>query len=286
MRTIRVLVTGAGAPGFLGTQRSLVFNYDHRHIDIISTDMEDDVYGKYHSKGFYQIPPATSDEYLDVITEIYDREEIDVLLPQNTMELEKLAKSEMNVCISENVWVANDKGLLYSVARECKVPIPKSMQITGKVVVKPRIGHGSKGLHIIEVGEGLVSEFVEGQEYTVDCFRDDKQFVAVPRRRDKIKHGISYKTTTENREDLIEYSRRLAETLDLRYAFGFQFIEDKLLECNPRVQGTMIASTYAGCNIIYSAVKSALKEEVPELKPIWGVQTIRTSVCKPISLGS
>ena len=43
--------------------------------------------------------------------------------------------------------------------------------------------------------------------------------------------------------------------MDLRYAFGFQFIGDKLLECNPRVQGTMIASTYAGCNIIYSAVK-------------------------------
>ena len=44
MRAIRVLVTGAGAPGFMGTFKSLVFNYyDKRKVRIISTDMEDEV---------------------------------------------------------------------------------------------------------------------------------------------------------------------------------------------------------------------------------------------------
>ena len=283
MLPIRVLVTGAGAPGFLGTQKSLVFNYDHRKVDIISTDMEDDAYGKHYSKGFYKIPPAIDDGYLDAIYKIYKKEKIDVMLPQNTMELEKLSFSNMNVCVSKNVGRVNNKYILYGEAKKLQLPLPKHIIITGKVVIKPVVGHGSKGLRIIEADKvSLVSEFIEGDEYTVDCYRDDSQFIAIPRKRDKIKNGISYKTTTENREDLIGYSKRLAEALDLKYAFGFQFIGDKLLECNPRVQGTMIASTYAGANLIYSAVKSAIGEEVPKLKAEWGITTIRTSVCKPL----
>jgi len=281
MLPIRVLVTGAGAPGFWGTFKSLVFNYDHRKIDIISTDMKDDGYGKYMSKGFYKIPPAVDDEYSQAVRKIYLEEGIDVVLPQNTMELEKLAESNMNVCVSERVYMANNKWLLYKVAKGCEVPTPDFMRIEGNVVIKPTVGHGSKGLHIIEAKESLVSEFVEGDEYSVDCYRDNKQFIAIPRIREEIKGGISYRTTTVERKDLIEYSKKLADYLDLKYAFGFQFIEDKLLECNPRVQGTMIASTYAGANLIYSAVKSAMGEEVPELKAEWGMTTTRSTVCKP-----
>jgi len=65
---------------------------------------------------------------------------------------------------------------------------------------------------------------------------------------------------------------KLAEELDLRYAFGFQFkLSDtgvpKLLECNPRVQGTMVAAVFAGCNVIWWAIKEALGEEVIPEKP-------------------
>ena len=73
-----------------------------------------------------------------------------------------------------------------------------------------------------------------------------------------------------------DYTRRLAGELELAYAFGFQFKRDregtpKVLECNPRVQGTMVTSTVAGANVVYSAVKHALGEQVPgdELDPSW-----------------
>ena len=279
MLPIRVLVTGAGAPGFLGTLKSLTHNYDNREVYIVATDAEKI---DCPARKFYRIPMAVGEGYLDAIQKIYKDEKIDVILPQNTMELEILADTDMNVCVSKRVAVANNKYDLYGIASAVRVPVPKFGVFNGKVVIKPTVGHGSKGLHIIEAKESLVSEFIEGDEYTIDCYRDDNQFIAVPRKRDKIKNGISHKTTTENREDLIEYSKRLAEYLDLKYAFGFQFIGDKLLECNPRVQGTMIASTYAGANLIYSAVKSAIGEEVPKLKAEWGMTTIRTSVCKPL----
>lgn len=274
-----VLVTGAGAPGFMGTFKSLVNNYDKREIRIVATDMEDDVIGKFYADKFYVIPKATEPEYLDAIKTIYENEKVDVVLPQNTDELSKLVGSGMNVCVSDNVILANNKAILYEIAEEIGVPIPKSVRMN-KVVIKPVVGHGSKGLHIIE-GDNLVSEFIEGDEYTVDCFRGNT-FIAIPRLREKIKNGITWKSITVKDEKLIEYSRRLAEELNLKYAFGFQFKGGKLLECNPRVQGTMMASTFAGANIIYSAVKYAMGEDVPEFKVDWGSEAVRYSMLKPI----
>lgn len=276
-----VLVTGAGAPGFMGTFKSLVHNYDNRKIRIVATDMEDDVIGKFYADKFYVIPKATEPEYLDAIKTIYENEKIDVVLPQNTDELSKLVGSGMNVCVSDNVSRANNKFQLYKAAQTMGVPVPKHIRIRGKIVVKPTIGHGSKGLHIIDAEESLVSEFIEGDEYTVDCFRGNT-FVAIPRLRQKIKNGITWKSKTVKDDNLIEYSRRLAEALDLKYAFGFQFKGGKLLECNPRVQGTMAASTFAGANIIYSAVKYAMGEDVPEFKVDWGSEVVRYSILKPI----
>lgn len=275
-----VLVTGAGSPGFMGTFKSLTQNYDNRKIRIVATDMEDDVIGKFYADKFYVIPKATEPEYLDAIYTIYQNEKIDVILPQNTDELRKLVGSGMNVCVSGNVSLANHKAMLYTIAEKVGVPIPEYIWITGKTVIKPVIGHGSKGLQIID-GDNLVSEFVEGDEYTVDCFRGNT-FVAIPRLRQKIKNGITWKSLTVKDEKLIEYSRQLAEILNLKYAFGFQFKGGKLLECNPRVQGTMMASTYAGANIIYSAVKYAMGEDVPEFKVDWGSETVRYSLLKAI----
>lgn len=59
--------------------------------------------------------------------------------------------------------------------------------------------------------------------------------------------------------------------MGLTGAFGFQFIEDaegvpKIIECNPRVQGTMVTAFYAGLNIPWLAVKEAItdpKDVVP-----------------------
>ena len=281
MDSIKVLVTGAGAPGFYGTFISLKNNYDKRRVDIVGTDMKDDVFGKFMADKFYVIPPAKDDGYLDAIEEIYEKENIDVLLPQNTDELEKLSSSKMRVAGRNHL--ANDKLVLYRVAEARGVPIPKYMEIQGKVVVKPNIGHGSKGLHIIETeGTNLVSEYLEGDEYTVDCFRGDGKFIAIPRLREEIKNGITWKSKTVKDDDLIEWSRRLAEGCHLKYAFGFQFKGGKLLECNPRVQGTMVASTFAGANIIYSAVKLALKEPIPEFNINWDSRTIRYTICKSI----
>ncbi|MDG6923244.1 MAG: ATP-grasp domain-containing protein [Nitrososphaerota archaeon] len=174
----------------------------------------------------------------------------------------------------------------------------KELGYPGKpVVVKPQVSFGSRGFRVLREGsswdvrrflaekpnsaemtledltqilsrgdsfpELLVTQFLSGNEYTVDVFSGANVSVAIPRLRKEIVNGISFRTSLEYRRDIINYSLKLAESLDLRYAFGFQFKLDadgtpKILECNPRVQGTMVASVFSGVNIIWMSVREAM----------------------------
>ena len=125
----------------------------------------------------------------------------------------------------------------------------------------------------------IVMEYFPGAEYTVDVLNSN-MLTIIPRRRDLIKSGITFIGTVEKNEEIIEYSKKLSEGIGLDYAYGFQFKLDamgvpKLLECNPRIQGTMVLSTFAGANVIYGAVKYALGEEVPTFDIKWGTKILR-----------
>jgi carbamoyl-phosphate synthase large subunit len=172
------------------------------------------------------------------------------------------------------------------------------------VVVKPPVSNGMRGFRVLREGawnlerflaekpsgvemsldellavlgrgsawpELLVTEYLPGAEYSVDAFAGAKVQVAVPRLRKVIRSGISFENELEYRPDLIAYTGALGRQIGLKYAFGFQFKLDaegraKVLECNPRLQGTMVASLFSGVNVIWMAVKEALGE-FPETVP-------------------
>ncbi len=179
-----------------------------------------------------------------------------------------------------------------------------------RIVVKPPVSNGMRGVRIIDercdlksmfytekpssllttleqlhtiLGDQfpdlMVTEYLPGDEYTVDVLHGEKTTI-IPRRRESINSGITFEGSLERREDIIESVMSLTKQLGLEYAFGFQFKLDKkgvpkLLECNPRVQGTMVLSTLSGANLIYGAVKQALKEEIPPFKINWEARLIR-----------
>jgi carbamoyl-phosphate synthase large subunit len=113
----------------------------------------------------------------------------------------------------------------------------------------------------------MVSEYLDGDEYSVDCYRGRSGAIALPRRRDVIRTGISFATTLERREDMIRASLTAGERMGLHGVFGFQYKlrldgYPMILECNPRVQGTMIASLATGNNIIWAAVTDLLPDQL------------------------
>jgi carbamoyl-phosphate synthase large subunit len=78
-----------------------------------------------------------------------------------------------------------------------------------------------------------------------------------------IRSGISFENSIVRRDDLAQFTLAAAAEIGLKLAFGFQFKEDqngipKVLECNPRIQGTMVGSVFAGVNPIWLSVKASL----------------------------
>ena len=131
--------------------------------------------------------------------------------------------------------------------------------------------------------ELLVMEYLPGKEYSVDVLANKGEaLIVIPRLREKLKMGISFVSTTENNEAIIEYSKQVVKLLGLDGNIGLQFKLDgngipKIIESNPRVQGTIVLCTAAGVNMVYDAVKLALNEEIEECQEDvkWGVKMIR-----------
>ncbi|MBV8552858.1 MAG: ATP-grasp domain-containing protein [Acidobacteriaceae bacterium] len=155
-------------------------------------------------------------------------------------------------------------------------------------------------LKILRRGEAwpelLVTEYLPGPEYSVDAFVGTDTQVAIPRLRRSIRSGITFESELDFREDLRAYTIRAARHIGLRYAIGFQFKVDrvgvpKLLECNPRIQGTMVASVFSGANVIWLAVRE-LRGDCPRDAPIhvkqglflrfWGGIGISGGYCEEI----
>ena len=334
---LRILITGVGAPGIMGTLYSIKKNYDQRKVYLVGTDINENAVGKYLCNSFYVLPVATdAQNYLDSLKNICIKEKIKVVVPQNTRELLILSSNKqefidvgVQVLISnvEAIKRANDKFELMKICKSHNIPVSDFEKVSGfekllevakkigwperKIVVKPPSSNGQRGVKIIDenkdfkkafydekpsnlfatmdglseiLGETfpelIVTEYLPGEEYTVDLIRKGNFISAIPRKRDLIRSGITFNGSVENNLDIINYSKKLAEVLNLEYCFGFQFKLDenntpKILESNPRVQGTMVLSTIAGANIIYSSVKLLLGEDIPEFKIDWNSKILR-----------
>ena len=129
--------------------------------------------------------------------------------------------------------------------------------------------------------ELLLMEYLPGDEYSIDALGDGtKCHGVIPRTREKIKMGISFVGTTYLDKDLIRHSKTIIENLGLTGNIGFQFKRDakgvaKIIESNPRVQGTIVLCTAAGYNMVYNAVKIMLGEEPLPFNVNWGTKMIR-----------
>jgi carbamoyl-phosphate synthase large subunit len=78
--------------------------------------------------------------------------------------------------------------------------------------------------------------------------------------------GISMESSLESNDEINLLIERFVDFYSLRGLMGFQFILTKkgamILEANPRVQGTMVASLLSGVNLLWLAVKRELGLDV------------------------
>lgn len=131
--------------------------------------------------------------------------------------------------------------------------------------------------------ELLVSEYLSGEEYSVDCLANNgKTIIAVPRLRKKMINGISVEGEFIRDESIISYCTQIIHELQLHGNIGIQVKRSAagtflILEINPRVQGTISAGLGAGINLPALAVKQELGLHISEeeLQVKWGTKFSR-----------
>ena len=131
--------------------------------------------------------------------------------------------------------------------------------------------------------ELLVSEYLPGEEYSVDCLSNHGQSVlVVPRLRKRMINGISVEGEFVKEDSIITYCTQVIKELKLHGNIGLQVKKSDLgkfliLEINPRVQGTIAAALGAGVNLPVLAVKQELGLPIfpNELAVKWGTKFSR-----------
>lgn len=319
MRSARILVTGAGAPGTRGTVFALSkgASSDKMAVSLFGTDVspENVPPGLFHTT--FHLPAPESETYLERLRDLVVSNSIDVVLPQTTREVSRLASGLSKVgvpCVvagPQAIEMANNKAKVTEIFGRLGLGAPKfrvahSIQQLEMallelgypyedVVVKVTNSSGGRGVRIVSsrapsyaefltekpsglrirfdelvsalesattFPELLVTERLEGPEISVDAFMGKSGAIAIPRTRDVIRTGISTRTSLFRDEALSEATLDGASALGLSGVFGFQYMrradEYAVIECNPRVQGTMVASMISGNNLIWFAVREAL----------------------------
>jgi hypothetical protein len=143
------------------------------------------------------------------------------------------------------------------------------------VLVKPDQGQGSFQVYKIEnykellsaisnVPNSIISEYLPGDEYTVDCFSDRESGVLFARARSRlrIRNGISVHTKSEWLEEIPRLAEQINNVLKLRGAWFFQLKcakngELTLLEVAPRIAGAMSTHRVMGVNFALLSIFEA-----------------------------
>jgi len=131
--------------------------------------------------------------------------------------------------------------------------------------------------------ELLISEYLPGEEYSVDCLANNGDSILIlPRLRKKMINGISVEGEFVKEESIITYCKQIIRELQLHGNIGIQVKKSEagqflILEINPRVQGTISAALGAGINLPSLAIKQALNLPIipEELSVNWGTQFSR-----------
>ena len=173
MRSLKIVLTAVGCPGAATMIRMLRKNGERR-IDIVGVDMRNNAIGRFMVDRFYQVPPASSEDYIPAMLEIVKKESPALLFPQSSYEVLPLSRHKdkfkelgVPVLVSEPVPIEQcvDKAQMYKSIENIGVPVPRilypeSLQefIDGAkelgypdkdVCFKPYVSKGARGFRIL-----------------------------------------------------------------------------------------------------------------------------------------
>lgn len=303
----RILITGAGGPAAIAFMRAV----QEADVTLFAADIDP------YAAGLYLVPAerralihrGDHPEIVNDLLALCRKHAIDVLVPTVDSELEKVARArDAFEALGTKVMVASSHTLemcldKLALARACRghvrVPRTSTPAVAADepwafpVIVKPRRGSGSRGIHVAHdraeleqltaTGDVLVQEMLPGAEYSVDVLAtvDGRVVAAVPRERLKVDSGIAVTARIVRDPELEEVAIRVAKTIRLTGVANVQLKRDvngrpALLEVNPRFPGTMPLTVAAGVNMPLLALQNLLGASLPERCLYKEIAVVRT----------
>lgn len=251
---------------------------------------------KNHAEYVYEhhreIPSVFEDDCLFVLNSLIKEWSIEFIFPANPLVIDFLNKhrSEIDCALimnSESVLeITRSKSATYQELNGF-IPVPKLFHVVNEeslfpVFVKPDSMYGAQDVRKIDnfdayvacppkSGE-IVTEYLPGNEFTIDCFtnRHGKVLFAGPRSRERIRMGTSMHSETPDGKTvqlLQGYAQIIQSLIPLRGAWFFQVKLDaggqyKLLEVEARIAGTMALHRVQGVNFPLLSVFDVLSKDV------------------------
>ena len=296
LRTVRVLVTGAGGPAAVSVMKSLSADPTVR---LIAADMDPWAAGLYlvPPEARTLIPAGLDPGFADAALARCIAMGVDVLIPTVDAELRPLGRARADFSRAGiGLLLAPDRALDLCLDKlalaECcagQVPVPRTERYdqadpqswTYPVIVKPRTGSGSRDISVVgsslalasldASADFIVQEFLPGEEYSIDVLADAAGHVvaSVPRVRERVDSGVSVAGRTLHDGELERLGAAVATATGLTYIANVQFRRDAagqpaLLEVNPRVPGTLPLTVASGVDMPRMALDSLRGRPLPE----------------------
>jgi hypothetical protein len=269
----RVLVFPAGTEIGLEIHAAL---RDCRNMKLFAAGEDVSNHARFLYPEYHAIPNVHSDGWLEILVSVCQRLGIHYIFPAHDDVV--VALSTMRDQIPATIVTSNRKACLVTRSKSdtyhClanAVPVPRlfasgSEVVEFPVLVKPDKGQGSSHITRVDtheqlesalasVPEGIISEYLPGKEYTVDCFSSRTQglLFAGARSRRRTRNGISVNTATEDLPEAWSMAEAIHNALGLRGAWFFQLKRNSkgdpvLLEVAPRIAGAMAAHRVTGIN--------------------------------------
>jgi predicted ATP-grasp superfamily ATP-dependent carboligase len=282
-----VLVFPCGSEIGLEIHRSLLNSI---HFNVFGASSVDD-HGKFVYKNYISdLPFIESKNFIGEVNKIIEKFKIDFIFPAHDSVVLKLAqnihkiKAKIITAPIETCEICRSKKKTYEKFKNM-IDVPKiynslDENIEYPVFIKPNIGQGSKGTYMISykkdieyyISTGndlLISEYLPGVEYTVDCFtnRAGKLLFAKGRERKRIYSGISVSSTPVYDEMFEEIANKINSVLKFQGVWFFQLKrrsngELVLLEIASRIAGTMSLYRGLGVNFALLSLYDAMEIEV------------------------
>lgn len=281
----RVLIFPSGSEVGLEAHRAISCS---KHFETFGASSVSD-HSKLVFKNHDFLPHINSPNFISELNSILQSRAIDLIVPVQDSVILKLAENESKIGAKlvsppkETCKIARSKLLTYETLRG-HINVPKIYSRDERhhypLFIKPNIGEGSKGARVVKNFQELnfyvqndnsliISEYLPGKEYTIDCFTNRKGILmyAGGRERIRISNGASVNSKIIEDSRFQEIAKIINERLAFRGVWFFQVKENKngelvLMEIAARMPGTLALTRVHGPNLLLLSLYDRLDIDV------------------------